>query len=324
MIADSRLRNGLAVNVSPLQLSLAHGGKILEIKHIRSFLAVAKALNFSRAARTLHLSQPALSTQIKGLEAHLGVSLFMRNRRRVTLTPAGSVFQVDADALMQQLAEMELRVRRTSMGDIGNLRIGFVASATPGLVPAVVLAFKKQYPGVSLELKNVPTVQQVEGLRSGVIDAGFVRLPVTEADLSVSLVHREPFAMVLSKINPLTKKKDWGLEDLMGEPFIAYGERWAPAFYQRWTSICRAAGFTPNVVQETGEMDTAIALVAAGLGVAILPEGVTRRNRRILAVKVLSRQKIQSEIGVAVLADRQTPLVKRLIAIAKQVGQPKP
>ncbi len=252
------------------------------------------------------------------------MSLFTRNRRRVTLTPAGSVFQVDADALMQQIAEMELRVRRTFTGEIGNLRIGFVASATPGLVPAVVLGFKKQYPGVSLELKNVPTVQQVEGLRSGTIDAGFVRLPLPEADLSVSLVHREPFAMVLSKIHPLAKKRDWGLEDLVAEPFIVYGERWAPAFYQRWTSICRAAGFTPNVVQETGEMDTAIALVAAGLGVAILPEGVTRRNRRMLAVKVLTRHKIQSEIGVAVLADRHIPLVKRLIAVAKQVGQLNP
>ncbi len=248
------------------------------------------------------------------------MSLFTRTRRKVTLTPAGSAFQVDADALLQQIAEMELRVRRISLGDVGNLRIGFVASAMPGLVPAMVLAFRKQYPGVSLELKNIPTVQQVEGLRSGTIDVGFVRLPLPETDLSVSLVHREPFAMVLSKIHPLAKKKDWGLDDLAGEPFITYGERWAPAFYQRWTGICRAAGFTPNVVQETGEMDTAIALVAAGLGVAILPEGVTRRNRRILAIKVLTREKVQSEIGIAVLADRQTPLVKHLIAVAKHVG----
>ena len=268
----------------------------------------------------MYLSQPALSTQIKGLESHLGVSLFTRNRRKVTLTPAGFVFQLDAEALVRQIAEIELRVRRVSSGDIGNLRIGFVASATPDLVPAVALAFKKQYPGVSLELKNITTTQQVEGLRNGTIDAGFVRLPLLEADLSVSLVHREPFAMVLSKTHPLAKRKDWELKDLAGEPFITYGERWAPAFYQRWTGICRAVGFTPNVVQETGEMDTAIALVAAGLGVAILPEGVTRRNRRILAIKVLTRQKIQSEIGIAVLTDRQTPLVKRLIAVAKHVG----
>ena len=292
----------------------------MEIKQIKSFLAVAKALNFSRAARVLHLSQPALSTQIKNLEADLGAALFLRNRRKVSLTPAGLVLLADAEALLQQIAAIELRVRRASAGDTGTLRIGFVASATLGLVPAVALAFKKQYPGVALELKNLPTVRQVEGLRSGTIDAGFVRLPLPEPGLSIALIDREPFAMVVSKNHPLAKKKDWRVEHLAGEPFIAYGERWAPAFYQSWTGICRLAGFTPNVVQETAEMDTAVALVAAGLGVAILPEGITRRNRRILAVKVLARQKIQSEIGIAVLADRQTPLVRRLIAVAQQVG----
>jgi LysR family transcriptional regulator, benzoate and cis,cis-muconate-responsive activator of ben and cat genes len=211
-------------------------------------------------------------------------------------------------------------MQRISIGDMGHLRVGFVASATLTMVPAVAQAFKKQYPLVSFELKNIPTVQQVDSLRLGTLDLGFIRMPLKEKDLSITLVAREPFAMVISKRHPLAEKPDLDVRDLAGEDFIAYGEQWAPAFYQRWTGICRNAGFTPNVVQETGEMDTAAALVAAGMGVAILPEEIARRHRRLLRVKVLSAEKIQSEVGVAFLTARQTPLVKRLVAVARQVG----
>jgi DNA-binding transcriptional LysR family regulator len=293
----------------------------MDIKQVRSFLAVAKALNFSRAARTLHLSQPALSTQIKALEAHLGADLFTRNRRRVALTVVGKAFLPDAEMLLQQIADVESKVKRISSGDMGHLRIGFVASAMLTLVPAVALAFKKQYPLVSLELKNLPTVQQVEALREGRIDAGFVRMPLREKDLTITLVDREPFAIVLPKSHPLAHKPALTVGDLAEEGFIAYGERWAPAFHQRWTGICRSAGFTPRIVQETAEMDTAVGLVAAGLGVAILPEGITRRNRKIVAVKVLLREVTRSEIGIAVVERSQTPLLKRLVAVARQVGQ---
>jgi DNA-binding transcriptional LysR family regulator len=293
----------------------------MDIKQVRSFLAVAKALNFSRAAKALNLSQPALSTQIKALESHLGAALFVRNRRHVSLTPVGQIFLIDAEMLIRQITEVELKIQRVSSGDLGHLRIGFVASATLSLVPAVAQAFKKQYPLVSFELKNLSTVQQVEALRLGTLDVGFVRMPLREKDLNITLVAREAFAIAVSKRHPLAEKPDLQVRDLAGEDFIAYGERWAPAFYQRWTGLCRNAGFTPNVVQETGEMDTAAALVAAGLGVAILPEEIARRHRRLLSVRVLSNEKIRSDIGVAFAGVRQTPLITRLVSIAKQVGR---
>jgi DNA-binding transcriptional LysR family regulator len=182
------------------------------------------------------------------------------------------------------------------------------------------MEFRRQYPGVSLELKNIPTVQQVEALRSGAIDVGIVRMPLAEEGIVLDLVHREPFAIVLSNRHPLARERNLLVKHLAGEPFIAYGRRWAPAFYERWTGICRNAGFTPTVVQETGEMETALVLVGAGLGVAILPEGITRRSRRTLKIKVLNREKTYSEIGIATARDRQTPLVQHLIATAKQVG----
>ena len=294
-------------------------GASLDIRQVRSFIAVAHALSFSRAARQIHLSQPALSTQIKALEGHLGAELLERNRRTVRLTEAGSAFLSDAEALLQQISEIELRVARVSTGEIGQLRIGFVASATLEIVPAIVLAFRKQYPRVDLELKNLPTVQQVEALRSGTLDAGFVRVPLAEDGLDVRTVHREPFAIVLARSHPLAKERNLTARHLAEQPFICYGRRWAPRFYEVWTAICRDAGYSPRVIQETAEMSTALALVAAGLGVAILPEGITRGHRRVLAVQVLHREKARSEIGIAVLAARQTPLLQRLIATAKQV-----
>jgi LysR family transcriptional regulator, benzoate and cis,cis-muconate-responsive activator of ben and cat genes len=290
----------------------------VEIRQLRSFVAVANLLSFSQAAKKLHLSQPALSAQIKALETHLGVVLLLRNRRTVKLTAAGKVFLEDAQPLLQQMAEMELRVARIQSGELGHLRVGFVASATLELVPVITLAFRKRYPGISLELKNMPTVQQVEALRAGSLDAGFVRMPLNAPDLALALVHREPFAMVLSQSHPLARKKDLTVKDLAPQPFIAYGRRWAPDFYDHWTGICLRAGFQPTVVQETAEMATALALVAAGLGVAILPEGMTNRNRRVLRTKSLQREKVYSEIGIATRREAQTPVLRHLMATAKE------
>lgn len=293
----------------------------MDMRHVKSFVAVAYVLSFSRAARQVHLSQPALSTQIKALETHLGAQLLERNRRTVRLTPAGSAFLADAEALLEQIAAAELHVARVSTGEMGQLRIGFVASATLEIVPAIVLAFRKQYPRIDLQLKNLPTVQQVEALRSGALDAGFVRMPLGASGLDVKLVHREPFVMVLSKRHALARERTLSVRNLAREPFIAYGRSWAPEFYEVWTTICRNAGFVPHVIQETAEMSTALALVAAGLGVAILPEGMTRGHRRLLTVKVLQRESIRSEIGIATLTGRQTPLLEHLVAIATQARQ---
>jgi LysR family transcriptional regulator, benzoate and cis,cis-muconate-responsive activator of ben and cat genes len=295
-------------------------GDNVEIRQLRSFVAVAHGLSFSRAALHLHISQPALSAQIKSLEADLGAKLFERNRRTVRLTPAGSALLADAESLLQRIAEIGLRVARISAGEIGHLRIGFVASATLEIVPAIALAFRRQHPGVGLELKNLSTVQQVDALRNGSLDAGFVRMPLAEKDLLVTRIHSEPFALVVAKNHPLARTKNISIADVANEPFIAYGRRWAPSFYEVWTAICHNAGFEPTVIQETGEMSTAVALVAAGLGVAIIPEGITRGYRHLVNVKILQRERIRSEIGIATLATRTTALVQHLIATAKRAA----
>jgi LysR family transcriptional regulator, benzoate and cis,cis-muconate-responsive activator of ben and cat genes len=291
----------------------------MEFRQLRSFIAVARTLNFSRAARELHLSQPALSAQIKTLEDDLGILLLERNKRTVRLTRAGESFLADAEVLIDDAAEAKRRAGRFASGEAGHLRIAFVASATLELVPTIALAFRREYPHVTLELKNLPTVAQVEALEAHTLDVGFVRLPLTAPKLSVTRLHSEPLAIVVSKSHRLAREKDLTVAHLAGEPFVAYGQRWAPEFYQTWTGICRRAGFTPVVVQETAEMDTALALVAAGMGVAILPEGVANRSRRVLKVKSLVKENTRSQIGIAVARDNSDPLRENLVALAKRV-----
>jgi DNA-binding transcriptional LysR family regulator len=291
----------------------------VEFKQLRSFIAVARALNFSRAARELHLSQPALSAQIKALEDDVGTRLLERNRRMVRLTRAGETLLADAEVLLQNAGEARERALRVASGEAGHLRIAFVASAMPELVPAIALAFRTKYPQVTLELKNLPTVLQVEALEAKTLDVGFVRLPLTAPGLAITPLHSEPFALAISKSHPLARKKRLTVADLAAEPFVTYGQRWAPEFYQTWTGICRKAGFTPVIVQETAEMDTALALVAAGMGVAILPEGVVNRHRRMLKVKPLTREAVRSQVGIAVIRDSSDPLRDNLIALAKRV-----
>ncbi len=291
----------------------------MDFEQLRSFIVLAKTLNFGRAARQLYLSQSALSIRLQNLEAYLGAPLLERNRRTVRLTPAGASLLEEGEDLLRQVAGVELRTRRIGSGESGHLRVGFVASATAQLIPRVVIAFRKKYPGVTLELKNLSTAEQVDALKAGTIDCGFVRMPLVIEGLIVGKIHKEPFSLVLPKTHPLAADETITAKTLADEPFIAYGRKWAPMFYEHWTGICRHAGYTPNIVQEVGEMTTALVLVAAGMGVAILPTDIAKGHRSGLKVIPLVRDRIQSEIGVAVLATRSSPLTHNLVKTAKEV-----
>jgi LysR family transcriptional regulator, benzoate and cis,cis-muconate-responsive activator of ben and cat genes len=292
----------------------------MNLNHLRAFVAVAESLSFSRAAKRLHVSQPALSNQIRLLEEDLETKLFVRNRRSVAMTAAGKEILEDAERLLSTADEIKQRVRKISKGVLGTLRIGFVASATSDIIPRLTVAFRKSFPEISLELKNVPTVPQIDALRQRALDIGIVRLPLGEADIEVLPLFSEPFAIVISKQHPLGAHRKITVRDLEGEAFVCYSERLAPAFFQHWAGLCRKAGFTPRIVQEVGEMETALALVSAGVGVAILPRGVAKRHHRTLSVVPLNEERICSEIGLAYLKLNPPPLAKRLVESASSAG----
>jgi DNA-binding transcriptional LysR family regulator len=293
----------------------------VEIKHLRSFLAVADALSFIRAARKLHISQPALSAQIQALETEIGVKLFERSRRSVRLTLPGETFVLDAAAILQMAKDAELKAQRAAAGEVGHLRIGFVASAALAIVPSIVLAFRRRHPLVTLDLMNIRTTDQIALLEERKLDAGFLRLPASSKGLVITPIHREPFVLVVPNGHRLANRKPFRLSELEHEPFVAYARRWAPGFYDSWIQMFTAAGFSPNVVQETGEMETMLALVAAGVGIAVAPQGLVRRQVRGLAVRTLPRSAPYSEIGLAIRSGQNNALTGRLAELALSFGK---
>jgi DNA-binding transcriptional LysR family regulator len=290
----------------------------MELKHLTSFIAVAEQLSFVRAADRLYLSQPALTGQIQRLEEELGVQLLARNRRSVKLTDAGKVFLVEARATLSRARQAADRAQKAARGEIGRLRIGFVSSAALEIVPSIVVAFRKQHPEVTLDLMNLRTVSQVKKLISKNLDIGFLRLPLSNEQLRTTVVHREPFLLVLPKGHPRARDKQVQIAHLQDERFVAYGRRWAPGFFDSVIQMCLKEGFSPNIVQETGEMYTAIALIAAGAGIAILPRSVVLAQSKNIVMKPLAGKVPVSEIAIATRAGNSSLIVRSFIELAAE------
>jgi DNA-binding transcriptional LysR family regulator len=290
----------------------------MELKNLKSFVAVAEQLSFIRAARLLHLSQSALTEQIQKLEEELGVALLIRDRRSVKLTAAGIVFLAEARATLTRAKQAVDRVQKAARGEIGRLRIGFVSSAALEIVPGIVVAFRSLFPAVSLDLTNLRTSSQVKGLISESIDVGFVRLPLSHDQLTIRVIHREPFVVVLPHGHPLANEAQIRLVQLQNEQFVAYARRWAPGFYDAVIQMCTREGFSPEIIQETGEMYTAIALVGAGAGIAILPRSVVLAQSRNVVMKPLPSSTGLSEIAIAVRRFNNSPLIESFIQAAEK------
>lgn len=291
----------------------------MELKHLTSFVAVADQLSFVRAAGQLHISQPALTGQIQKLEEELGVQLLTRNRRTVRLTEVGKIFLEEARATLARARQAADRAQKAARGEVGRLRISFVSSAALEVVPRIVVEFRKQYPEVTLDLVNLQTVSQVDELLEKTVDIGFLRLPLSNDKLNITAIHREEFVVILHKGHRLAKKKRLRLAELRDEPFVAYARRWAPGFFDSVMQMCAREGFSPTIAQETGEMYTAIALVAAGAGAAIVPQSVARAQSGNIVIKPLPKPSGYSEIALATRAGNHSTLIQAFVTVARRV-----
>ena len=273
----------------------------MELRQIRSFLSVAETLHFGRTADLIHLSQPALSLQIRALEEEVGVRLFERNRRKTTLTAAGFAFRDDAAAALSQLEQAIRRARLAANGKLGRLRIGFISTAGSEIVPAIVRQFRELNPEVELSLRNIVTAEQVRMLEAGALDIGFLRVPIGEhSELEVVTVHREPFVLVVPSSHRLAKRKRVRLRELAGQDFVVYERASAPGFHDLIFGMLRDAGIVPNISQTAAEIPTLISLVAAGMGVSILPASAVKHSAAsVVACEILDRIPM-CEVGVAV------------------------
>ena len=289
----------------------------MEFRQIRSFLSVAETLHFGQSARLLNLSQPALSLQVKALEDELGIQLLRRNRQGTVLTEAGQAFREDAAAALEKLEFARRKAQWASAGKLGHLRIGFISTAGFKIVPNLIRRFRKSYPDVEFSIRNILTGAQLEMIGDGLLDIGFLRLPIeNRKEIEVTTVHREPFVAIVPSWHSLSAKKEIRLRELKGNPFVMYAREYAPGFHDLLTGILSNAGVVPKVVQTAGEMPTLISLVDAGVGVSIIPASVPERIVSKVAVCSIADRIQESEIGLALARHNTAPVVRRFSEFA--------
>ncbi len=284
----------------------------MELRQIRSFLSIAETLSFVRSAEIIHLSQPALSLQIKALEEELGVRLLERNRRRTVLTAAGIAFHEDVAGVLEGLDQAIHRAKLAAAGRSGLLRIGFISTAGNEIVPGIIREFRELHPQVEFSLRNILTMDQIQMLNNGTIDIGFLRLPISEHwGLEVVPVHQERFVLVVPASHRLAKRKRVRLSELANQDFVMYERKHAPGFHDLLLGMLRDAGIVPKVCQIAGEMPTLIALVDSGAGIAILPASAVRKSTTPVAVCEIADDIPMSEIGLAVRKASRSAIVTK-------------
>jgi DNA-binding transcriptional LysR family regulator len=255
---------------------------MLELRHLRYFVAVAEELNFSRAAERLHMAQPPLSVAIRQLEQELGTELLLRTTREVRLTEAGSTFLEGARRTLVELDRARSDTQRAAAGEIGHLRIGFSWSARFETLPAIGRAFRLSHPDVSLLTEEIWNARMLLALRSGAIDAAVSLCPEVAAEFSYLPIRSEPVIALLGRSHPLAGRDAIALGDLAEEGFLLFPRELAPRLYDFMVGFCRHAGFEPLIrgesfhsgweLQILGDVDV-VALAPASVALE-LPEGI--------------------------------------------------
>jgi DNA-binding transcriptional LysR family regulator len=291
----------------------------MDFRQLRSFVAVAEELHFTRAARRLRVAQPPLSRQIRQLEAELGVHLFERTKRKVELTQVGALFLPEALKLLKQLEVATLVAQRAARGEIGLLHIA-TTSALPymGLLPKVLHAYRELFPHVQLVLREMNTRQQLDALHAGEIDVGFLRLPMRTlpSRISVQVVQSEPMCIALRQDHPLAPMKTVDLARLADEPFIMYPYDLGGGLHDLSIALCKQAGFTPKVEQEARTVAMAVSFAAAGLGVALVPASIRNVHTPGAVYRPLRGRSARTEIAVAHRSNDRSPRVTAFVKLS--------
>jgi DNA-binding transcriptional LysR family regulator len=291
----------------------------VELRHLRYFVAVAETRHFGRAAARLHLAQPALSQSVRQLEAELGAPLLLRTTRQVSLTPAGEFFLEQARGVLTAVEDGARGVGRIAEGRLGLVRIAFTGTAAFSLLPRIARLVKQELPGVALEIHaDLLTPAQTEGLLAGRLDLGVLRLPVGTDRLAVRTVAVEHLVLALPADHRLVTEPAVALPDLRREDFITYAEDHS-AVNEALHRTCREAGFAPRVEHRAPGTAVLLALVAAGLGVSLVPESVRALPLAGVVFRDVAGTTL-TELGLAHRADDDSPLVARVLEVLEADG----
>ncbi|QKW11017.1 LysR family transcriptional regulator [Streptomyces sp. NA04227] len=267
------------------------------MRHLRIFVAVADELHFSRAAERLGMAQPPLSQAIRRLEKDLGAELFDRSHRQVQLTAVGMVLLDESRELLAREERLRTLARRAGSGGLGTLRAGVPPDTTVATLAALLAACTEHSPGLSVDLQELTTEEQLRLLASGGLDVGLVHQPVDATDLSLGPEVCMELGVVLPRTSPLARLPEVALAELSGHDLVLFPRAQAPGWYDRILDTCRAEGFVPGRLRHASNPEFLLALVHAGHGIAFDQGPVARKEPRVAWRPLAGRPLTQRTAG---------------------------
>ncbi len=299
----------------------------MELRHLRYFVVVAEELHFTRASQRLGIGQPPLSQQIQQLEQEIGSPLFRRLPRGVALTEAGLAFFFDAKAILAQVDRATRNVQRIARGDQGAITIGMINSAPFNpLIQRVLREYREQYPQVQMSLTETSTPELAKSVLSGTLDAAFVR-PLISDDMGLVAepLFDEDVVIALPSGHPLSSRRTLQVADLARETFVLFTRVVGSGLYDEIISACQRAGFSPRIEQQASQVTSIVNLVAAGLGVSMVPESMKQINSHGVTYRRIEGDVPRARMSVVYREHQISPALANLLALAhKLVGEKKP
>lgn len=292
----------------------------LEIRDLRCFVALAEEMHFGRAAQRLNLAQPVLSRKIARLEGDLGGQLFDRTRAQIKLTPAGTTLLLRVRDVLRRFGEMAEETRNVAGGKQGVLEVGFVSSATFSVLPDLVREYHRRYPMVEVGFRHMNKAMLFHALIERRVHAAITRGGIDDAEVVNILVSREEIILAIPDGNPLARARVVDLADLTEMPFVIPKQ----AVDDQIRRVCTQAGFKPTIVQEPEDLHTSLSLVAAGLGVALVPESARKAPRTGVAYRNIGDLSLQTEFVLSYRRDNADPLLRMFRSVIKQATLQKP
>jgi DNA-binding transcriptional LysR family regulator len=288
---------------------------MLKLSQLRCFIAVAEELHFRRAAERLRMAQPGLTRQIQDLERALDARLLERSQRRVQLTPAGQAFLEEGRLALAQIERAQEVARRVARGELGRLTIAAIGSAIYDVLPALLREYAARHPGVELVVREMATPAQPDAILRGEVDVGFLRTPAATPGLATRRIRTESMGVMIPLGHPLAALEEIPLTALQGEPLIIFPARPRPSWADFVIDACRQAGFEPRIVQEAIESAAAVSFVAAGVGAAIVPEGLRVLSRPDVAYRPVAPPAPVTHLTACYREGEPPPVVGSLLEI---------
>ncbi|TDC24532.1 LysR family transcriptional regulator [Streptomyces sp. 8K308] len=285
----------------------------MNLDQLRYIVLLAEELHFARAASRLGLQQPRLSQQVRKLEDELGVLLFERTTREVHITSAGKGFVAEARRVLHHAERAKRIARQTGRGEVGQLSLGFVGSASHELLPRLLRRFRQGYPGVKLQLREMASSQQIVELLAGRLDIGILHGPdggVGHPELAAQEISRDRLVAALSRRHPQAYRDPLPIASLAEDAFVLFPRRLGPSLHDQIMHLTRSAGYEPQVTQEAVHMHTIIGLVAADIGVSIVPGAMASLRRSDVVFRPLTPQSHSIALHLAWRRGETSPVVR--------------